>query len=681
MEYTNTDINKMKIDSIFNKPFGSDKSNELIPAKIQLDSILSSVKNALWSLSWPERKAYYISPSIENIYGYSVQEFENNASLWYEVIHPDDKEIADKALSQLEKYGESIYNVRIIKKDGSTAWIEDQGKAVYDENGEVIRIEGIVTDITQQKEYEKKLEYQLKYEHLLADVSSHFITESKEKFVDQVDYSLRKISEFFKIDRSYIFLMDEEQEKMIKTHDWYAEESKAEIYETENISTAELSWWFNQFKENGHIFISDLSELPDSSAEKNILKAQKIKSLLAVPIYKANNLYGFISFDSIQDNSAFKENQIMLLKVLTNIIANAYNKHLTEDKIRQLNIQDSLTGVFNRSYFIEKMKELDNKANLPIGIILTDINGLKIINDSYGHIVGDKIIKETAEMLRSALRNKDLIGRWGGDEFIILMPGKDKTAVEFMARQLKTLDINCQTAECADSFKEKISISLSAGSAVKDNEGQMLCNIIKKADQAIYEDKLTNSQSNKNKIIQSLLSTLRAKSDETEKHSLRMTELSQKLGRKVGLDNQDLHLLALMANIHDIGKITIPENILNKPGKLNEEEWKLLKTHPAKGAEIARASEEFAPAAEYIKAHHERWDGSGYPDGLKAEEIPLLARILSIVDSYDVMINERPYKEPMTKEEAKKELKRCAGTQFDPELVEEFLAVLENEES
>jgi putative nucleotidyltransferase with HDIG domain len=279
------------------------------------------------------------------------------------------------------------------------------------------------------------------------------------------------------------------------------------------------------------------------------------------------------------------------------------------------------------------------------------------------------------------MRNKDLIGRWGGDEFIILMPGKDKNAVEFMARQLKTLELNYYNKETIDFDGENISISLSSGSAVKNDDKNILMNIIKKADKALYEDKLTNSQSNKNKIIQSLLCTLRAKSDETEKHSLRMAELAEKLGRRVGLDNQDLHLLALMANIHDIGKISIPREILNKPGKLNEEEWELLKTHPAKGAEIAKASEEFAPAAKYIKAHHERWDGSGYPDGLKAEEIPLLSRILSIVDSYDVMINERPYKEPMTKEEAKKELKRCAGTQFDPELVEEFLAVLENEES
>ncbi len=680
MESTNKSASKTLIE--FYKADPRNNLEDFKTTKIQLNSILNNVKNALWSLSWPEREPYYISPSIENIYGYTVEEFKNNKSLWYEVIHPEDKEKAKKSFSRLKEYGESIYRVRIIKKDGSTAWIEDQGKIVYDENGEAKRIEGMVTDITQQKEFEDQLIYQLKYEQLISDISSHFITSITEDFDESINYALKKIGQFFEIDRSYIFLLSEEKKTMSNTHEWCAEGIRSEIDNLQNLSPSDFSWWIDHLLEDGHIFIPDVSVMPDSAAEeKEILQAQNIKSLLAVPIYKKEDLYGFIGFDSVKKKKSFNKKHIVLLKVLTNIISNAYNKRLNEEKIRKMYIEDGLTGLLNRNYFIEKMKELDNKANLPIGIILVDINGLKIFNNSYGQKIGDQIIKETAEMLKTTMRNKDLIGRWGGDEFIILMPGKDKTAVEFMARQLKAMDVNYNSFNNTNSHADNISISLSAGSAVKNSVEKEFMEVIQEADKALYEDKLTNSQSNKNRIIQSLLSTLRAKSDETEKHSLRMAELAQKLGRRVGLDNQDLSLLALMANIHDIGKITIPEKILNKPGKLNEGEWELIKTHPAKGAEIAAASEEFAPAAEYIKAHHERWDGSGYPDGLKAEEIPLLSRILSIVDSYDVMINERPYKEPMTEEEAEAELKRCAGTQFDPELVEKFLHILENEKA
>lgn len=672
--------NKSNLQTEFYKAAAEGKSEDLKSAKIQLESILKSVKNALWSLSWPERSPYYISSSIKNIYGYTADDFKNNPFLWYEVIHPEDKEKAKKAFSRLKEDGESICRVRIIKKDGSTAWIEDQGKLVYNEEGEPLRIEGIVTDITEQKEYENQLEYQLAYEQLISDISSHFITSIRENFDESVNYALKKIGNFFKIERSYIFLLSEKDGTMSNTHEWCAEGIKTEIDNLQNLSPNDFSWWFDNLLEDDHIFIPDVSEMPDLAAEeKKILQAQNIKSLLTAPIYKENDLFGFIGFDAVQEKRNFNENHFMLLKVLTNIISNAYNKHLNEETIRKMHINDSLTGVLNRNYFIEKMKKLDNKDNLPIGIILVDINGLKIFNNSYGQKTGDQIIKETAEMLKTTMRNKDLIGRWGGDEFIILMPGKDKTAVKFMARQLKTLDLSYYKDENKNYHSNNISISLSAGSAVKRSKEEKLVEIICDADKALHEDKLTNSKSNKNKIVQSLLSTLRAKSDETEKHSLRMTELAQKLGRRVDLDNKDLHLLALMANIHDIGKITIPEKILNKAGKLNEEEWELIKTHPAKGAEIAAASEEFAPAAEYIRAHHERWDGSGYPDGLKAEEIPILSRILSIVDSYDVMINERPYKEVMTEEEAAAELKRCAGTQFDPELVKEFLHILEEE--
>ncbi|MFW6001660.1 MAG: HD domain-containing phosphohydrolase, partial [Halanaerobium sp.] len=626
--------------------------------------------------------AYYISPSIENIYGYSVQEFENNSSLWYEVIHPEDKEKAKKAFSRLKKYGQSVSQVRIIKKDGSTAWIEDQGKIIYDLDGEPLRIEGIVADITQEKRYANRLIYQLKYEKIVADISSHFIKSNSANFDKDINYALKKMGKFLKVDRSYIFFFSEEKNTMIKKYRWCAEGIEAENDNLQNLAADKFTWGLNQLLEDGYISIDSISAVPDSAAEeKEFLQTQNIKSLLAAPIYKDRYLCGFIAFDSVTEKKRFNRKHIMLLKVITNIISNAYYKYLNEEKIKKMYVQDNLTGVLNRNYFIEEMKNLDKEANLPIGIILIDINGLKIINNSYGHKVGDEIIKETAEMLKSALRNKDLIGRWGGDEFIIMMPGKTKNSVEFMARQLKTLEINCKTSKCRNSFfKQDISISLSTGSAVKKRKSEKIKDIIKKADKAIYKDKLTNSQSNKNKVIQSLLSTLRAKSDETEKHSLRMAELAQKLGRKVGLDNEDLHLLALIANIHDIGKISIPRKILNKPGKLNEKEWELIKTHPAKGAEIAAASNEFAPAAKYIKAHHERWDGNGYPDGLKAEEIPLLSRIISIVDSYDVMINGRPYKEPISKKEAAAELKRSAGSQFDPELIENFLEILEDEE-
>jgi len=174
-------------------------------------------------------------------------------------------------------------------------------------------------------------------------------------------------------------------------------------------------------------------------------------------------------------------------------------------------------------------------------------------------------------------------------------------------------------------------------------------------------------------MVQNMLKILGAKSYETKEHAERMRRLSLKTGKKVGLSEKQLTQLSLLANLHDIGKINIDEKILKKPSALSNHEWEKIKEHPIKGFAIAQSIEEFTPVAKLILAHHEHWDGGGYPEGLKGEDIPYLARIISIIDAYDVMTHDRPYSKAVSKEEALAEIKRCAGTQFDPKLAEIFL--------
>jgi len=344
--------------------------------------------------------------------------------------------------------------------------------------------------------------------------------------------------------------------------------------------------------------------------------------------------------------------------------------HIEKEKeIKYLLYKDKLTDLYNRRFFEEEIKRLDTKRNLPISIIMVDVNGLKIINDSYGHETGDQMLIETGKILKQELRDEDILARHGGDEFTVLLPQTSKKEAKKIISRLKAK--NNKLSE------RSITVSFSLGVATKANEDENIRNILKKADDEMYRNKLSESKSTKNKIVQNLLNTLQAKSSETKDHAVRMTRLSNSLGEKLKLSNSELNRLSLLATLHDIGKTTISEDLLTKPGKLTEKEWEIIKEHPTSGYKIASASEEFILVAEEILYHHEHWNGNGYPDGLKGEEIPYLARIISIIDAYDVMTNKRPYSKAISKKEALYEIKRHAGKQFDPKLAKEFIELQE----
>jgi len=338
-----------------------------------------------------------------------------------------------------------------------------------------------------------------------------------------------------------------------------------------------------------------------------------------------------------------------------------------EDRIRYISFHDSLTRLFNRTFLEEEMKRLNTERQLPISIIMADLNGLKLVNDTYGHCMGDEMLRCSANILRKSCRKEDIIARWGGDEFIILLPQTTKREAEVICKRIND--------QCRHAYVSDVPISIALGVATKNNAEKNLVDILKEAENNMYKQKLTESRSIRSGVLNALLKTLAAKSYETEEHARRMLFVSQKIGEKIGLSDYDLNRLSLLVNLHDIGKINISEEILTKRGSLTTEEWEIIKKHPEIGFRITRATEEFAHIAEDILAHHERWDGSGYPRGLKREDIPLLARIVAIADAYEVMSNGRPYKLPLSKEEIITEYKSCSGTHFDPELVDVFLLI------
>ncbi|PKM77819.1 MAG: diguanylate cyclase [Firmicutes bacterium HGW-Firmicutes-15] len=355
-------------------------------------------------------------------------------------------------------------------------------------------------------------------------------------------------------------------------------------------------------------------------------------------------------------------------QAILSIALDITESRIAEDNIKYLSFHDKLTGLFNRAFFEEELKRLDNERHIPLSIIMGDVNGLKIINDAFGHYEGDKLLVSAAKILTDLCRQDDIVARWGGDEFIILLPSCDYEAASKIFERINKGNLNINEAS--------IQASISLGMASKTSANMDVKNVIKEAEDNMYRNKLMESRSARSSFITSLEKTLWTRSHETEEHCQRMLKMAQKIGKIINLNGIEMNNLKLITRLHDIGKIAIPNSILNKPGELSAEEWELIKKHPEIGYRIALSSPELAPIAETILYHHEHWDGTGYPFGLKGENIPLISRIIALADAYDVMINGRTYKRALDKTEVWVEIERCSGTQFDPSLVKKIKDIL-----
>lgn len=348
---------------------------------------------------------------------------------------------------------------------------------------------------------------------------------------------------------------------------------------------------------------------------------------------------------------------------------------ITEQKTMQESIHyrsfhDSVTGLYNRTYLKMKLIELDQKEHLPLSVAICDINGLKLINDKRGYKEGDRILSQVGRILLKHSAKEDHIGRWGGDEFMILMP---QTTEEEAEKYCMDINHECE----ADSQGDDLQYSISLGIACKWNAEQSMESIIKDAENRMYRYKLFADRSIRSSIVHSLEQILSSCSYPTERHAERMCQHAARFADILELSKSEKTNLLLLAKLHDIGKIAVPDKILNKPEPLTEAEWVQVKAHSKIGYRIALSCPEINHLAEYILTHHERWDGKGYPLGLKGEEIPLMARIVAILDAYDAMVNGRPYQRSKQSAQALKEIRRCAGSQFDPCLVRKFVEYMQ----
>ncbi|MCJ7472801.1 MAG: diguanylate cyclase [Actinobacteria bacterium] len=347
------------------------------------------------------------------------------------------------------------------------------------------------------------------------------------------------------------------------------------------------------------------------------------------------------------------------------------DKKRAEEKVAYLSFHDTLTGLYNRAYFEEELLRLNTERQLPLTIVVADVNKLKLINDVYGHLSGDILLKKIAEIFKECFRKEDIVSRWGGDEYISILPHTTTTNANNIAKRIKKI--------CRQRSTTEMPLSISIGVSTKKSPSDNINDVLKEAESKMYKNKISEYKSNSETIIYSLKERLRVKDYGSEVHSNKMKEYAVLIGEKLDLSSVKIEELKLLIDLYNIGKLALADEIISKPRRLTSEEWKIIKQLPEIGYRIAESSEVLKPIAESILSHYEWYNGQGYPRGIKGEEIPILSRISLLINSYDAMTEDRPYRKKMVPKDVIKEIKKCCGTQFDPKIAKVFLKILEKD--
>lgn len=442
---------------------------------------------------------------------------------------------------------------------------------------------------------------------------------------------------------------------------------------------------------------TDLAQERYFQTGENFYK-QGLRTMVYLPLLSKGKVIGSFIVASKKPNAFSKRNMKLLEQLASQIAMPLENAQLYAQAEQKARI-DELTKLLNRRSLDEMIDSEISRHSRYGGVFslaILDLDSFKAYNDNYGHLSGDKLLRQIGNIIEGAIRNADNAFRYGGDEFAILLPQTTiDAAIQVTERVRKKIakDVNAG----------KITVTASIGLASWPDDGISHTDIIAAADVTLYRakrdggnrsyyasgsltplqltesilDTETHIDSKILSVVHALSETADSRSFFTHNHSRKVTDYCLALGKALKLDTNEMSKLEACALLHDVGKISISDDILNKTGKLTADEWKIVKTHPQLGASIASRIPQLSSCVEGILHHHEWYDGSGYPDGMKGDDIPLEARILAIADAFAAMTSERSYSETLTHAQAIEELKRYAGKQFDPHLVEQFIADFE----
>jgi diguanylate cyclase (GGDEF)-like protein/PAS domain S-box-containing protein/putative nucleotidyltransferase with HDIG domain len=617
-------------------------------------------------------------------------------------------------------------------KIGSERVFTETRKIPMYEDGKIIGILTVIRDITAQKRSEEQLRYRAEFEKLITNISTKFINLAPEEIDREVNAALKTIGLFADVDRSYIFIAVGNLTSAKNTHEWCREGIQSYLAELQEISAESLPWFSRKIKKLETIYIPSINNLPSHlKAERMLFERESIKSILCVPMVCGKTLIGFLGFDSVRKEKKWSRDDIVLLRIAGEIFANALQRKHADEELKKLNeeltstnehlkqlaLRDTHTGLYNHRYLEEVIEAEFYRARRyghAISLMMIDVDYFKSINDVYGHHFGDYVLKQLAQQLQKMVRRYDIVVRFSGEEFVVISPNIDKAKAQALAQRiLEAVNIyNFGTKK----QKVKIKLSIAVSSYPEDRVTQGI-DLIKLSEAILVKVKdyggnrvYTSSDIKKPKIVpkettkeepqnikflrekinkltkranrnlmESVFAfsrTIDLKDHHTGKHVERTVRYATEIAKAMGMAEDEVELVRQAAILHDLGKIGISEKILLKKAKLTKRDFEEIKKHPQIGADIVRPIQVLQRIAPYILYHHERWDGRGYPRGLKGEDIPLGARIIAISDVYEALISKRPYRNALPKEEAVTIIRDASGTQFDPTIVDVFMKVI-----